>query len=154
MKKTMLMLAAVAMIAFASCKDEGKASQKMADNPVETAQVSSEQDAQNTADKFPVLTFDENPYDFGTVKNGEMLEHEFTFTNTGDAPLKVLKANPSCGCTVPEWSKDPIAPGEKGSLKVKFDARGRSGKQHKNVRLTTNTEKGNEVLSFSATIED
>lgn len=153
MKKTMLMFAAVAMIAFTSCKDEGKAAQEMTDNKQEMAETTENQSSDNTAAKYPVLTFDENPHDFGTVANGSQLEHVFTFTNTGDAPLKVMKAKPSCGCTVPEWSKDPIAPGEKGSMTVKFDARGRSGKQHKNVRLTTNTEKGNEVLSFSATIE-
>ena len=153
MKKTMLLLAAIAMIAFTSCKDEGKASKEMQENSTEVTETSADQNQENSADKFPELTFDHNNYDFGTVQNGEMLEHEFTFTNTGDAPLKVMKANPSCGCTVPEWSKDPIEPGEKGSMKVKFDARGRSGKQHKNVRLTTNTKSGNEVLTFSATIE-
>lgn len=158
MKKTMLMLAAVAMIAFTACKDEGKASKEMTDNNnQEMAESAGDQSSDNTADKksekYPVLTFDENPHDFGTVENGSQLEHVFTFTNTGDAPLKVMKAKPSCGCTVPEWSKDAIAPGEKGSMTVKFDARGRAGKQHKNVRLTTNTEKGNEVLAFSATIE-
>jgi len=153
MKKTMLLLAAIAMIAFASCKDEGKASKQMEETSTEVTQTSNDQTQENANDQFPELTFDDNNYDFGTVQNGEMLEHEFTFTNTGDAPLKVMKANPSCGCTVPEWSKDPIQPGEKGSMKVKFDARGRSGKQHKNVRLTTNTKSGNEVLTFSATIE-
>ncbi len=153
MKKTMLLLAAIAMIAFASCKDEGKASQQMEDKSTEVTQTSNEESQDNSADKFPELTFDDNNYDFGTVQNGEMLEHEFTFTNTGDVPLRVMEAKPSCGCTVPEWSRDPIQPGEKGSMLVKFDARGRSGKQHKNVRLTTNTKTGSEVLTFSATIE-
>lgn len=152
------MLVAIAMFAFVSCKDEGKASQKMEENTTTetTTQNSTDQAAANSdsaSDKLPILTFDHNNYDFGTVQEGEIVEHEFTFTNTGEAPLKVMKASPSCGCTVPEWSREAIAPGEKGSLTVKFDARGRTGKQHKNVRLTTNTKNGNEVLTFSATVE-
>lgn len=152
MKKVMLMVAAVAMIAFTSCKDEGKVAEKMT-NKAETELAQTTQDGDSATDQFPELEFDQNRHDFGTVTEGDVVEHEFTFTNTGNAPLKVMKANPSCGCTVPDWSKDPIAPGEKGSMVVKFDTRGKLGKQNKSVRLTTNTKKGNETLTFSAVVE-
>lgn len=151
----MLMVAAVAMIFMTSCKDEGSASKKMSDNTevTEGSDNAGEVAEEASADKLPELTFDENRYDFGTISQGEVVEHEFTFTNTGEAPLKVMKAAPSCGCTVPDWSRDPIQPGEKGSMMVKFDSRGKHGKQNKSVRLTTNTQKGNEVLTFSAVVE-
>src|SRR5690625_4939798 len=125
MKRSLLILAAVAAIGFTSCKNNNKASDKMQnDKTAEEITASSNKD--NTMDndnsmddankKYHKIKFDETNYDFGEMKEGDVVQHEFTFTNTGDAPLKVLKARPSCGCTVPSWSKEPIAPGEKGSM--------------------------------------
>jgi|SRR5699024_3561962 len=157
MKKVVLMLAAVAAISFTSCKNN-KTSDKMSDNTAKSEEMAKNANDEkaskddNATNKYPELTFDESSYDFGTIDEGEIVQHEFTFTNTGDAPLKVMKARPSCGCTVPSWSKDPIAPGEKGHMMVKFNSRGKHGKQNKTVRLTTNTKKGNEILRFTAMV--
>ena len=80
-------------------------------------------------------------YAFGEVKEGEMVEHVFKFTNTGTEPLAILDVKTSCGCTVPEYSKTPIAPGAEGELKVRFNTRGKRGSQNKKIRVFTNTEK-------------
>lgn len=89
------------------------------------------------------LKFEEETFDFGKVMEGEVVYHTYKFTNTGDEPLIVKNAKASCGCTVPSWSRNPIAPGEVGELQVKFDTKGRGkagGKpQSKRVTVTANT---------------
>ncbi len=85
------------------------------------------------------ITFDEVVYDFGTIDQGESVEHKFKFKNTGKAPLVVSNARGSCGCTVPEWPKEPIAVGEQGEILVKFNSAGKKGPQNKSVTLTANT---------------
>lgn len=97
-----------------------------------------------SAQKAPKLTSESNVVDYGDVKyKGDGLR-EFTFKNTGDAPLMVTNATGSCGCTVPEWPKDPIRPGSAASIKIKYDT-GRVGAFTKTVTITTN-----EVESTSA----
>lgn len=85
-----------------------------------------------------VLEVADDAYDFGVIKEGEKVEHEFKFTNTGSSPLIVSNVQASCGCTTPEYSKNPIAPGEEGSVKVVFNSAGQAGKQHKVVTVTSN----------------
>lgn len=78
-------------------------------------------------------------YDFGTVEEGTQVEYSYKFKNVGKAPLIVSNAKGSCGCTVPEKPTDPIAPGETGEIKVKFNSTGRTGSNSKDVTLTANT---------------
>lgn len=151
MKRIVLLLAVGAMISFTACKEES-ATTKIADAP-KTEMASTDASQSSDPAAFPEISFDSEMHDFGTVTAGDVVTHEFTFTNTGDAPLKVMQARPSCGCTVPDWSKDPIAPGDKGSVTVEFNSTGTKGVQNKSVRLTTNTKKGNEVIRFKATVD-
>ena len=145
MKKGILMLAAISAMVFTSCKDNA-ADQVKAEN-VEEAAV---RDAK--AEKFPEMTFAETTFDFGTINEGEVVEHTFTFTNTGDAPLVVASAKGSCGCTVPTWTREPIAPGETGEMVVKFNSRGQKNIQNKTVNITANTEKGKETIRIKANV--
>ena len=78
-------------------------------------------------------------WNFGTIIQDESPEFEFTFTNTGNEPMIISNAKGSCGCTVPIWPKEPIAPGETGSINVKFSSKGKQGTQNKTVTLTANT---------------
>lgn len=89
---------------------------------------------------FPVITFDQETHDFGTVHEGEVVTYDFTFTNTGDAPLLITDAQASCGCTVPEWPREPIKPGQKGTLKVSFNSAGKDGAQDKSISIKANTK--------------
>lgn len=100
----------------------------------------------------PVLTLESDTYDFGDVQASAKNERVIEFTNTGKSPLLIKSAKASCGCTVPEYSKEPVAPGEKGTLKVSYKAPGTNGKQTKTVTLTTNTAKGTERFKITANV--
>jgi len=88
---------------------------------------------------LPAFTFQEEEHDFGTIKEGDIVEHTFTFTNTGEAPLIIESARASCGCTVPSWPKEPIAVGETGEIQVRFDSKGKPNVQNKTVTITANS---------------
>jgi hypothetical protein len=90
----------------------------------------------------PVLSFKEETHKFQPVRDGDEVSHEFEFTNTGKSDLLISNAIASCGCTVPDWPKEPIAPGKSGKLKVTFNSTGRSGMQHKSIAITANTKQG------------
>lgn len=88
---------------------------------------------------LPAFQFAEERHDFGTIKEGEVVEKIFKFKNTGDAPLIISSATASCGCTVPVWPKEPIAVGEEGEIQVRFNSKGKPGMQNKTVTITANT---------------
>ncbi|WMX16102.1 MULTISPECIES: DUF1573 domain-containing protein [unclassified Aureispira] len=98
------------------------------------------------------LVFSENEFDFGTLEEGEKVEHVFKFENTSNNPLTISNARGSCGCTVPEWPREPIAPGESGEIKVKFDSKGKKGKQSKTVTITANTIPANTILTITSDV--
>mgnify|MGYP001070952522 FL=1 len=103
-------------------------------------------------DALPTIAFAEEFHDFGEVQEGEVVEHTFTFTNEGEGPLIISNAQGSCGCTVPDWPRQPIAPGQKGQIKVSFDSTGRAGRQDKRVTLTTNAVPQSKVLNITSTV--
>ena len=138
----MLFLALVAAMVFTSCKED--ASNKVKAENVEEA---AERDAQEVV--YPKMTFEETEFDFGTIEQGTPQEHTFTFTNTGKAPLVITNASSSCGCTVPTWTKEPIAPGEQGEMLVKFNGSGQN-QVTKTVNITANTETGKEQIKIKA----
>lgn len=86
------------------------------------------------------ITFEKIEFDFGEVDQGEKVRHTYKFTNTGDIPLIISNAKGSCGCTIPSWPKDPIFPGETGTMEVEFNTKGKKGKQSKRVTITANTD--------------
>lgn len=85
------------------------------------------------------IQFEVPEYDFGTVKEGDIVEHSFKFTNVGKVPLTILKARSSCGCTVPEWPEEPIPPGGSGEIFAKFNTEGKMNNQTKTITITANT---------------
>lgn len=89
---------------------------------------------------FTEITFEETDFNFGIIDDGEVIQNVFKFTNTGDEPLIITNAKGSCGCTVPEWPKAPIMPGESSYLLVQFNSKNKKGKQAKRVTLTANTD--------------
>jgi hypothetical protein len=113
-------------------------------------------DAKKTEQKpegpLPVLQFDRVEHDFGTINEGESVEHTFAVKNTGEAPLIIQKAAPSCGCTVPDWTKKPIPAGGTGFVKAKFDSSGKPGMQNKTITVTANTWPTQTVLRFKAMV--
>lgn len=124
MKKAFCLAAITAFVMAASCAKSGPAEMK----------------------------FTETEYDFGQINQGDKVDHTFKFTNSGTQPLVITNAKGSCGCTVPEYPKDSIQPGQSGEIKVIFNSAGKKGKQHKTVTLTTNTEAGAEILNIKGEV--
>ncbi len=83
--------------------------------------------------------FAEEEFDFGTINEGQVIEHLFNFTNNGQAPLVISNITASCGCTSPEWTKTPVNPGESGFVKVVFNSAAKSGAQAPTVTIQANT---------------
>ncbi len=86
----------------------------------------------------PYMTFEEESYDFGDINQGDKVEYVFNFENTGDTPLIITNIKVTCGCTATDWSRDPIPPGEKSSITVKFNSTGKLNKQNKVVTIVSN----------------
>lgn len=140
MKKLVLMVAAVATMALTSCNEKAESA------TIDQANLTAAAANKEVAGNFPVMTFAETEFDFGTVDEGTVVEHTYKFTNTGSAPLIVVNAKGSCGCTVPTWSKEPIAPGAEGTMLVKFNTNGKPNAQTKTVTIKANTESGTESI--------
>jgi hypothetical protein len=78
-------------------------------------------------------------HDFGEVDEGALVTHVFRFVNTGEAPLLISSARSTCGCTVPDWPRQPIAHGEEGAIEVRFNTAGKPNRQHKPITIVANT---------------
>lgn len=146
MKNTLLGMSLVAVFALVSCEKDN-ASNHFSD-------AEKQQQAGEVADPAtaPKLQFEHSSYDFGDIPAGSKVDHYFKFTNTGKSPLIIKDGKGSCGCTVPEFPKTPIAPGASDSIKVSFDAGKFQGKQTKTVTLTTNSIAKEEKLTITANI--
>ncbi|NLA23806.1 MAG: DUF1573 domain-containing protein, partial [Bacteroidales bacterium] len=93
------------------------------------------------------ISWDKTTHDFGTFKEENGLQKcSFNFTNTGSEPLVITNVRAFCGCTTPDWTKEPVQPGQKGYVNVSYDPRNRPGKFDKSITVTTNTEKPNTML--------
>jgi hypothetical protein len=104
------------------------------------------------AAKTTTMKFDNLTHDWGTIKEGEKMTHVFKFKNTGSNDLIISDARGSCGCTVPEWPKEPIKPGKSGEMKVVFDSSGKPGDQQKTVTVNANTEPASMMLSIKGKV--
>jgi Protein of unknown function (DUF1573) len=107
---------------------------------------------QPTADKFPVMEIDTPMVDFGTITQGDTIMHVYNFKNTGNMPLVLSNVNASCGCTTPSYSKEPVAPGERGFITVKFNSKGKEGKLNKTVTAYANTKPADNTVSFKVEV--
>jgi hypothetical protein len=160
-----LMITALAAV-FTSCKDrnaekkiaelesrlaelEGKKPVGPTVTPAPTTQPITDEKPEGPLPKFEFQTVD---HDFGTINEGQVVEYTYAFKNTGEAPLIIQGAQGSCGCTVPDWSKQPIPAGGTGYVKAKFDSQGKPNIQNKTVTVTANTWPKQTVLRFKAMV--
>jgi hypothetical protein len=166
MKRSFWMVAIVAL-ALVACKDkdaekkiaalearlselEGKKPAPVSVTPTENPVPS--QPEQKPEGPLPVLQFEKTEHDFGTIQEGQKVSYTYKFKNTGEAPLIIQSAQPTCGCTVPDWSKEPIPVGGEGFVKAEFDSNGKPNMQNKTVTVTANTWPKQTVLSFKAMV--
>lgn len=97
---------------------------------------------------LPAFEWETIEHDFGTIQEGEKVSHIYKFKNTGEVPLIIESVRPSCGCTAPNWSKEPIPVGGEGTVEVVFDSKGKPNAQNKTVTVTANTWPQSTVLRF------
>ena len=135
MNKFLFSAAVIAVFGLISCSEQA------ATDEGGSSENSSEATASAiTADNVEALTnieFAEEAFDFGEITQGEKVEHTFMFKNTGENDLVIVSAKGSCGCTIPKWPKEPIAPGATAKITVKYDTK-RPGAINKSVTITSN----------------
>lgn len=145
MKKVSILAVSLVLGVMVSCKESQES--KITEADIQALEVQ-----KALVGKLPKIELDKTSHDFGTINEGEVVETEFIVKNNGESDLIIADAKGSCGCTVPVWPKEPIAPGASAPIKVSFDSNGKPGKQSKTVTLTTNTEAGNESFTISAEV--
>lgn len=143
MKKFVLSFAIVACSVSAAFAQE-KTATIIANAPVSNTPAASTLTPDNMA-------FTSDNFDFGSLEEGAAADHVFTFTNTGKEPLVIQRVQPSCGCTTPDWTKEPIAPGKTGMIKASYGTQGRPGKFEKTMTVFTNA--GTKMVSFKGNVE-
>ncbi len=152
MKLTALL---VGLVLTASCNSGKNQEQEAADIPLE--QLGKQPVGQTVIPGVDstgaMLALENDAFDFGEIKEGEKITHEFKFTNTGGSPLIISNVQASCGCTTPDYSKNPIAPGEAGMVKVVFNSAGQLGKQHKVITVTSNASSPNTLLHLRGEVK-
>jgi Protein of unknown function (DUF1573) len=99
-----------------------------------------------------VFTWDNTTHDFGKIKQGTPVTHEFKFTNSGKSPLVITNVQASCGCTTPDWSKEPVMPGGQGFIKATYNAAS-PGAFSKTVTVTANIETGFVQLTIKGEVQ-
>lgn len=98
------------------------------------------------------ITFEKYMHEFGKIKQNSVNKYSFKFTNTGDEPLIISDAQGSCGCTVPNYPKEPIAPGKSATIDVEYKPGMQEGMQDKKVTITANTEPAQTILTIKAEV--
>ncbi|HVU96710.1 MAG TPA: DUF1573 domain-containing protein [Puia sp.] len=102
--------------------------------------------------RFTTIQWLDSSRDYGKIPEGQKLDVSFRFRNTGPTPLVIGQVHPSCGCTVAQAPREPIAPGGEGQIKASFNSDGRVGINHKSLLVTTNT-KGTQNYSLQFVVE-
>lgn len=140
-----------------SCKNENINSRIGIDSEekISTDLVKNPKTGENSRDiknNLPIIQLEEDVFDFGDIIQGESVAHHFRFKNIGGTELLISMAKGSCGCTVPNWPKNPIQPGESGTIEVVFNSSGKQGKQNKVITVITNAIPNTKVLTIKGNI--
>ena len=152
MKKAVLTLGVmVCLSAVVFAKGEKKGKKEAAKANTEAAAPAPQSAATAAAQPVDAIKFVSEIHDFGTIPEGPAADHEFVFTNTGKEPVIIQRAQPSCGCTTPSYSKDPILPGKTGSIKASYATQGRPNAFTKTITVVTNL--GTKVLTIKGNVE-
>ncbi|MDH6312836.1 hypothetical protein M2137_001621 [Parabacteroides sp. PFB2-10] len=110
--------------------------------------------ATGAANAQAVISTENANFDFGEVKEADgKVEHAFVIKNTGDQPLVITRVIPSCGCTTPDWTKEPIAAGKTGTIKITFDPANRPGPFTKTISVYSNGKTGSFILTIRGEVK-
>lgn len=159
MKKTLSIIAlSVIGLGLVSCKKENKEvaateTSAGADSTAAPLTVAGEPAAPASNQPLTTIALSENNFDFGKIKKGDKVEHVYEVTNTGTNPLVISEVKPGCGCTAPDFTKEPIMPGKKGKITLHFDSTNFDGNVSKFADVFANVEKTPIKLTFTANIQ-
>lgn len=166
MKNLINLFAVLLLVAVIACKNESSSTEGAASTDAAAGTVAPSSDVANpsgeampAAPTGPTTTieYETKVHDFGEIKEGDMVKYSFKFKNTGSEPLVISDAKGSCGCTVPDWPREPIAPGASAEIKVEFDSKGKGtedgSKQTKRVTVTANTNPAQTYLTISGVVK-
>lgn len=131
--KLILPVLALAVGLLVSCGGHGN------EGHLSTDLVTNPKSATENSDKQAVIKFDKEEHDFGTLLQGEVVSYSFRFTNTGNVPLIISQVTSTCGCTVGDYPREPIAPGKSGSIKATYNSSGHHGFQSRTLTVMSNT---------------
>ena len=146
-KNSLLTLGLIAVLA--SCNNQAKNGESSNTDSTEVVGTSND----STATAGGKIEFENNVYEFGTIKEGDKVDHVFKFKNTGTEPVILAQVSASCGCTTPEYTKDPILPGKEGEIKVSYNSEGQVGLQQKIVTISSNAETPVQTVQLKGTVE-
>lgn len=149
--KTKLVLAfAVSLLVISCGQDPKEGDRTISSDVINVPATASGKEA--VPSSAPNIAFEEEKHDFGKITQGEKVSFTFLFKNNGGSDLVISNALGSCGCTIPEYPKGAIKPGEQGKIDVTFDSAGKSGLVQKTITLTTNCTPSTKVLTIIATV--
>ena len=147
MKKIILPIAVIFLISSCGSNEEdGLLNTDIISNPI-TAES-----AETNDEKLPHFEFVDEVKSFGQITQGEVVSTSFRFKNVGQSDLIISSAQGSCGCTVPQWPKEPIKPGKEGVIDVTFDSNGKFGMQNKTITLVSNTIPNTKVIALKGEV--
>ncbi|MBQ6770045.1 MAG: DUF1573 domain-containing protein [Bacteroidales bacterium] len=118
-----------------------------------TELVNNPKSASQSHGKEAAISFDKKEHDFGTLLQGEVVTCSFHFTNTGNAPLIISDVKTSCGCTIGDFPREPIAPGKDGNIKATYDSKGHHGFQSRSLTVVANTNPNQTTLQLKGTVK-
>lgn len=146
MKYLVLLLSAIAILGLSSCDNT--------DKNISTDVVHNSKSAEKAgeAGTIPAFSFPETEHNFGKIIRGEKVTYSFKFTNVGGSDLLITKVSSSCGCTITEYPKAPIKPGEVGYIEATFDSAHKKGFQNKSITIFANTEPNRTTLRVKAQV--
>ncbi|WP_223560357.1 DUF1573 domain-containing protein [Chryseobacterium lathyri] len=167
MKKTLSIIAlSIIGLGLVSCKKEnqqaaaGAEAANITDSTAGATNLAPTGLAAAPAEAAPVsnqpltsVALSENNFDFGKIKKGDKVEHVYEITNTGKNPLVISEVKPGCGCTAPDFTKEPILPGKKGKITLHFDSSSFDGNVQKYADVFANVDKAPIKLTFTANIQ-
>ena len=139
----------LSLFIFTSCGNRNTSSDLLPSDIVKNPNSAQGKDADSD---MPMLEFEQDFHDFGRVIQGEKVSFSFKFRNSGKSDLIISRVSSSCGCTVPDFPKTPIKPGETHKIDVKFDSENRRGFQNKTITIISNTQPNSQILRIKAQV--
>ncbi len=143
----------IAFMVVVSCKSGNSTKNNEENISSEVITNTNTADGSGDTSSLPKFLFDEEVHDFGRIIQGEKVSFSYKFKNVGKSSLLISDAKGSCGCTVADFPQKPIAPGEGGTIDVKFNTDGKKGFQNKTITLIANTQPNTKVLTIKAQIQ-